>query len=255
MVTPFRSSISFPGYPALRRLSATVMHDAMLQFRNGFYGVSVFFVLLWLGLFSLIPDSVELNAALIIPAFLLMNLLITTFYFVGALVLLEKSEGTLTGLITTPLRSSEYLWSRLLTLMVLGVVESLLIVVPNFGVQFHWLPLLAGAALLGGIYTLLGFVAIVRYDSINEYLIPSMGFVILLMLPLTALLGMLPAWLFAVHPLMPALVLMQTAFDTAPGGGQIVYAVAGSILWFALCFLWAQRLFYRFVIAAAGGGQ
>lgn len=241
--------------PGSRRLWATAARDVTVQFRNGFYGVSGFFILLWLGVFSLIPGSVTLDAGRIVPAFLLVNLLITTFYFVGALVLLEKSEGTLTGLITTPLRSGEYLWAKLLTLVLLGVVESLLIVVPNFGAAFDWPLLLLGAALLGGIYTLLGFIAIVRYDSINEYLLPSMGMVILLMLPLLGLLGMMPAWPLYVHPLQPPLVLMRAAFGATTEWWAIGYGLFGSLLWLLGSFLWAQRLFYRFVIRTAGAAS
>jgi fluoroquinolone transport system permease protein len=227
------------------RLVATLARDVVVQFRNGFYLVSGFFILIWVSLFSLIPDGVELDAALVVPSFLTLNLVITTFFFVGALVLLEKDEGTLAGLAVTPLRDAEYLWAKLISLVLLAAGESLLIVLPIFGAGFAPAPLLAGTLL----------VAIVRYDSINEYLLPSTLFVMALMLPLVDLLGIWSTPLVYLHPLQPALVLMRAAFGEAPGPGSLIYGWLGAPLWFAVSFRWAQRRFARFVVSTTGGAQ
>ena len=44
------------------------------------------------------------------------NLVIGTFYFMGGLVLLEKDEGSLEARVTTPLKPTEYLSAKVLTL-------------------------------------------------------------------------------------------------------------------------------------------
>jgi len=243
------------------RLLATVWRDVIVQFRNGFYLVSAFFIAIWLGLLSLLPPDVTLDAARIVPAFLLLNLLITTFYFVGALVLLEKAEGTLAGVSVTPLRNVEYLLAKIISLVLLATAESLLILAPVVGLAFAPLPLLAGVMLLGGLYTLLGFIAIVRYDSINEYLLPSVVWVVLLMLPLLDLVDIWPGVWWYAHPVQPALVLIRLAFADAFASNmqlaqqwpRLAYGVVGAFIGCGVSFFWARRVFYRFVTRTAGG--
>jgi fluoroquinolone transport system permease protein len=236
----------------IKRLFSTFVCDVVIQFRNGFYYVSAFFILVWVAILQLLPDDSRLNMSLIVPAFMMLNLLITTFYFIGALVLLEKSERTLTGLVLTPLRDYEYLTAKIASLTLLAIMETALIIGFVFGVDFAWLPLLAGMIVLGAIYTLLGFVAIARYHSINEYLLPSGLIVTALMLPLLDHFGLWQSLLFYLHPVQPPLILMRSAF-VAVESWQMAYAVIGSLVWFALSFGWAHRIFYRFVVRTAGG--
>ena len=119
----------------MKRMVTTLRWDVVLQFRNGFYYVSAFFILIWVGLWSQLPNAHTLDYAVILPGLVVLNLLITTFYFVGALVLLEKAEGTLTGLVVTPLHAGEYLAARVLSLTLLAMLESLLIVLLIYGVD------------------------------------------------------------------------------------------------------------------------
>jgi fluoroquinolone transport system permease protein len=235
----------------MRRWFSSLRWDVVVQFRNGFYLVSGLFTAIWLGLLSLLPKDGSIDLGLLIPAFMVMNLLITTFYYVGALVLLEKNEGTLTALVVTPLRDLEYLAAKIVSLTGLAVVESLVIVGLVFGLRFNILPLLAGAAVLGAFYTLIGFVAIARYQSINEYLMPSALVVLLLMLPLVDYLGLWRSALFAVHPLQPLLVIMRGSFVSL-AGWEIGYGIGGALLWLAVGLLWARRVYARFVVGSGG---
>ena len=52
---------------------------------------------------SSVPESARANAALWVPAILVINLQITTFFFVAGLMLLERDEGTLNALAVSPL--------------------------------------------------------------------------------------------------------------------------------------------------------
>jgi fluoroquinolone transport system permease protein len=235
----------------MKRLVATLRWDVVLQFRNGFYYVSAFFILIWVALWRQLPNAHTLDYALIVPGLVVLNLLITTFYFVGALVLLEKAEDTLTGLVVTPLHAGEYLAARVLSLSLLATLETVLIVLLIYGLDFQVLPLLAGMLLLSGFYTLMGFVAIARYDSINEYILPSGIIVFGLVLPLADHVGWWRSPIFYLHPIQPALVLLRAAFEPmAPW--RIAYGLLGALLWLGISAVWAYRTFDRFVVRAAG---
>jgi fluoroquinolone transport system permease protein len=232
----------------MKRLAATLRREVILQARYRFYAVSVFVVLFWGVLLGLLPGRAALDPALVVPGFLMANLLVTTFYFVSALVLLEKGEGTLAALATTPLRESEYLAAKVISLVLLALVESLLVVVLIFGWRFQWALLLLGGVLLGALYTLCGFLLASRYDEINRFLMPSAVAVTLLSLPMLPLFGLADRALFLLHPVEPSVTLMRAAFGVA-SPADLAYGVLGSLAWTAAAFVLARRRLMTFMRA------
>jgi fluoroquinolone transport system permease protein len=216
------------------------MTDIRLQYRSGFYFVGGFMALVWLAVLNSLPAYLDV----ILPAFLLLNLLITTFYFMAALVLLEKDQGVLMGLAVTPIRGWHYFRGKIASLTLVAALENLLIVVLVYGFDVNWLYLLAGIVAGCVIYVLLGFVAVARYSSINDFLFPSMLMVTLLILPAATSFGDFA--LLYLHPLMPAMQLFISAFEPV-AGWQLIYGVLGSILWGSLCFYGANHIFERYL--------
>ena len=232
----------------LRRLSATLYWDIQLQARNGFYYVGALMLLMRTVLGSQVPT---VTLAWLFPAYILTNLAVNTFYFMGGLLLLEKEEGTLEAQVITPLRHTEYLASKIITLTLLGAVENMAVVALTYAGEYRLAPLLAGSILMGTIFTLAGFLTVVRYDSINEYLLPSMLIIGLLSAPLLFYFELSTSWLFCLHPMQGGMILLKAAFQPVPIG-QIMYAMAASVLWIGLLFQAGQRTFHRFVILKAG---
>lgn len=233
-----------PASP-LWRLAAAMSTEARVQKRNGFYYASIFIVVLFVVLLTQIPRQ-SVNTAALVPGFLVLNVIVTTFYFVAGLVLLEKSEGVLSGLVVSPLRPAEYLWAKAITLTALAAAESLLIVIAGFGMGFNILPLAVGMLALGAVYTFTGFAAIARFDSINTFILPSGLLVAVLALPLLDHLALVQSPLFYLHPVQPALVLLRAAFAPAEAW-QIAYGVVGSLGWGAVSYVLARRAFTQIV--------
>lgn len=232
----------------MTRLLSTLRCDVRLQFRNGFYYVSAFVAAVFvLGLRQL-P---EVHWARWWPPILLENLVINAFYFMAGLVLLEKGEGTLEAQIVTPLRSGEYLASKVLSLGLLSCLESFAIVVLVSGLGFKWPLLAASVLMLIAIFALYGFFVVARYDSITEFILPSAAWTIGLSLPLLYYFNIWRSWVMFLHPLQAPLVLMQAAFEPVPGW-QVLYGVLYSLLWIGVAFHFTRRAFYRFVIAKEG---
>jgi fluoroquinolone transport system permease protein len=202
----------------MRRLLATVRCDVMLQFRHGFYYATAFVLIFCVVVVSRIP-SLDLNWLL--PALLLGNLLLNTFYFIGGLTLL-------------------------------GLVENTVIVTLLVGLGFSLLPLAASLVLTAALYCLAGVIAVVRYHSINEYLMPSVLYTSLLLAPLLSYLPQWDTWLLYLHPLQATLLLAQAAFQPV-ARWQAIYGVVYSALWIGLLAHFSRRAFVRFIVAGAGG--
>jgi fluoroquinolone transport system permease protein len=231
----------------VKRFASLMAADVRLQARYGLYGVSVAMVLVWGALLGALTRTVELSATLLVPPLVTLNLLITTFYFYAALVLFEKSEGVLTALAVTPIRRWEYLLSKALTLAALATAETLLIVAFLFGLGSRWPMLVAGTLLLSLLYALAGFLTVIRFDSINAFLFPSVGAAILLILPLLAHFNLIPTLLMLVHPAQPAIAMIAAASS----GDESRYLPAlgiGAIGWVAVLTFCSMRGFERFIV-------
>ncbi len=232
----------------MKRLLATMRWDVQLQWRNGFYFVSAFVAV---GLILLLRQLPEVDWTRWWPAIILENLVINAFYFMAGLLLLEKGEGTLEAQIVTPLRPWEYLTSKVLTLGGLSLLETLAVVVAVSGFGFNWALLVSGLLLLIALYGLYGFIVVIRYDSIAEFILPSVAWTMGLSLPLLYYFDLWRSWLMFLHLLQAPLLLMQAAFESLPPW-QIAYGAAYSLVWIGLAYYFSQRAFHRFVITKEG---
>ena len=232
----------------MKRVLPTLRTDIRLQSRNGFYYAVVFVALvLVIALTRVsIPDYRNLW-----PTLTMGNLLITTFYFMAGLVLLEKGEGKMEAQIITPLRPAEFLVSKIGTLGILSLLESSLVVVVLSGFDFNWPLFIGGVLLTAAIYTLFGFVAVARYDSINEFLFPSVLWVIGSLPPLLFAADVSDHWLFWLHPLQAPLILLRAAFIEAPSW-HIAYGLTYGLISAGIVFYFSLRVFRQFVIRREG---
>jgi fluoroquinolone transport system permease protein len=232
----------------MSRFGAALRTDVRLQLRHGFYVAGAFVAAIWIAILSQLPrDAVRA----VLPAFLFLNGLTTTFFFVAGLVLFEKREGVLQALVVTPLREGEYLSAKVATLTFLAMVEGLVIVALGWGTDFRVAPVVLGSLVIGVIYTLLGFVVVFRYDSINEFLLPGSAVVGLVQLPVLSSLGIWDPAVFWLWPTQGALLLLQAGF--APlGTSRWAFAVGSSALWMGLLAVLVRRAFRRFIIRGEG---
>lgn len=232
----------------MRRFVATLATDVRLQWRNGFYYAVAFLLACWLVVVSQLP---QLGWRPWLPALVFGNLGVGTFLFVAGLVLLEKGEGTLEAQIVTPLSDREYLISKVATLTALAILEHVALVAVVVGPDFRPGGLVLGVVSGAAVYTLGGFLAVARYDSVDAFLLPSMLWLTALSLPLLHFTGLWTPALMALHPLQPCLILLRGAFGPL-SAVEWAWGLGGSVLW-ALAFLeLGRRAFHRFVVRSPG---
>jgi fluoroquinolone transport system permease protein len=234
----------------MKRLFSTLRWDITLQMRNGFYYAVGFVLLVWAAIYT---QFTQVNFRGVLPGILLANLEITTFYFLAGIIMLEKSEGTLEAGVVTPLRSGEYLGAKVLSVSLLALAENLLVTALYARLQFAALPVALGGGFGGAMFALCGFLTVVRYRTINEFLLPSMLYITALTLPLLDFFGVVRSHLFYLHPLQAPLMLLRAGFGPL-AAWQWAYGILYSLLWIAL-FGWAARRAYRQFVAAGAGGK
>ena len=232
----------------MSRLLATIRTDFFIQYRNGFYYVVALLLVLLVILVSQIP---KFDWSPVLAPLILGNMMMVTFYFVGGLVLLEKREGTLEAQVVTPLRMREYLGSKLITLTTIALLENLVFVMIVSGLQFKLAPLLIGVISASVIYVLLGFVAVARFDSISEYLMPSMLYVIVFSIPFLDYFELWTPRLMILNPVQGPLLIMKAAFEPVTTG-EFTSALISTVGWIAIAYALARQSFRRFLIRKEG---
>jgi fluoroquinolone transport system permease protein len=232
----------------MRRFVGSLVKDAVLQFRGGFYYVGALVAVIYVVLLSRVPADWPLDLPLILPAVLVINLMVTTFYFVAGMVLLERDEGTLEALATSPLRVGEYLAAKTVSLAFLAIAENVAVLLAFYGTGFEPVSLMTGLLMMCAFYTLIGVITISYYDSINSFLIPS-GFAIMVLVapPVVLHFSRDAHWWVYLHPVQPYLSLVKAAFSPATAV-QLVYGVLAGCLWLALAYIGARRAYLRMAL-------
>lgn len=229
----------------MSRFVSAVRLNLLLQLRYGFFYAVAFVGVLYVALLLPLPRPAQAFAG---PLVVFAELAVVGYYFIAGMVLFEKSERTLYALVSTPLRFSEYLGSRLATLTMLAAALSLAVVTVVYGFSFNAAFLLAGVALVSILSLLAGFISVLPFDSITRYLIPSQIPMFVMALPLVPFLGIWQSPVFYLIPTHGALILLGAAFGTAATIWQLLYAVLYGLLWICILCLAARLLFYRYVV-------
>lgn len=235
----------------MKRMLKTMKLDFTLQLRNKFYVVGIVIaLLLGLGIAQFLSPQAVPTA---LPLLFMVAVGGSTMLYIAGLVIFEKDEHTLDAVSITPLRLSEYIGSKVITLALLATLESVIVIAITTRFEgFQMVPMLAGIIALGVILALLGLILVVRYDSITDFLVPVLivGFVI--SFPSLHFTGILSSPLWLAVPVTAPTMLMWGAFFPLEGW-EWMAAIVGTLLWLGLMWVWAQRAFYTHIILKGRG--
>ena len=229
----------------MSRLSSTVRLDSQLQTRYKVYLIVVGTAFgLGLALRAVVTPE-QLN--FFMPVMVMYGVSLTTVFLVGVLLLLERGEGTLNVVMVSPLRPSEYLASKLITLAALALVESAVMAVVAYGLGFSFGWLVLAVVMRASMGVGVGVAVGVRYGSITHFLLPGIFASLAFDLPNFWYFEIWPSPLFYLWPSMPPLLLAKSAFLPVEPL-QMVYAFAYGALVVGAALFWASRSIDRFVV-------
>jgi fluoroquinolone transport system permease protein len=160
------------------RLKNLIIGDIRFQLKYGFYFVYTVFTIFYICLLFVFPVSVRDKAA---------NLMIYSdpaamgLFFMGAILLLEKSQNVLNSIAVSPVKVSEYIVSKVVSLGLIGTAVGTVIAASS-GVKNLVLAVI-GTFLGSVIFTLLGLIAAAGINSLNQFMMVTIPFEIIGMLP------------------------------------------------------------------------
>ena len=167
-------------------------------------------------------------------------------FFMGAMVLLEKSQRVNCSLAVSPVRAEEYIAAKAITLMAVGLAVALGV----GAVAGMRLPGVALSVVLGSVlFTLLGMIVACVSDSLNRFLIYTIPFELLTFVPaLFFWYGGLRSPLWVLNPGVAAIALLGADAGLWP------WAAASLLAWDAGIFALCRRV-VRGYFAKLGGGK
>ncbi len=229
----------------MSRLANTLRLDSMLQARYKVYLIVVGTALgLGLALRAVVtPDQLNF----FMPVLVMYGVSLSTVFLVGVLLLLERGEGTMDVVMVSPLRPSEYMASKLITLAALALVESAVMAVVAYGLGFSFGWLVLAVVMRASMGVAVGVAVGVRYRSITHFLLPGILASLASDLPNFWYFEIWPSPLFYLWPSMPPLLLAKNAFLPVDSL-QLVYAFAYGPLVVGAALFWASRSIDRFVV-------
>lgn len=214
------------------RLKSLILWDMKFQIKYGFYLLYGILTALYLILLSAMPQPWQNHAAAVLifsdPAAM-------GLFFMGAIVLLEKSQRVPFALAVSPVTAAEYVIAKVISLCAIALVAAA--VLAGAARVENLLYTLAGTALAGMMFTLIGIIIAAKITSLNQF--------ILWMVPVEAV-GLVPAlvhlfWRYpAVLRLWPASICMDmiAGNKTAPMEVLLVFiSIAGLFALACQCVL------------------
>ena len=231
----------------MKRLAWAFVNEARMLYRSGSLlaalSLGLFWILFFAGFRAATRGTGDLvasapGAGAELAAFL--SALILAFHGMAMIMERERSAGVFLALDLTPLRPHEYLAAKaaalaMISLLPAGVIGAIgsagaMGATAGAGIRMpHWL---AGAALLGVIGALAGFLAAACSRSRSAFL---MGWWVFPVLCAPALrVGSMGA-LAPFHPLWGPLSLMRAC--GAGDAARTIYAMGASLLWLALALV------------------
>lgn len=192
------------------RIVNALKADIRFQFKQGFYLVYIILTLTYMIILGMLPEEWK---STVVPLVLFSDPSMLGFFFIGALVMLEKVQGVIQYVVVTPLRSLEYLLAKVLSLTILALVATVMITLATYGYELNWFLLILGVILTSSFFVFYGFIVAVRCTTLNEYFIKMIPYLLLIVLPCFSLIGFPYSWVFNIFPSVAGLKLVYGAFN------------------------------------------
>ncbi|MDD3362281.1 MAG: hypothetical protein PHW34_11480 [Hespellia sp.] len=187
------------------RLKHLICEEFRLLFKYGIIFLYVMITAIYLGLLAAIPDTArELTTVILVftdPAAM-------GLFFMGAVVLFEKSQRIDSSLAVAPIKISEYMIAKVLPIMVIGMAVS--VVLYLFAGSGNVFLVLLGVALASMLLSLCGLLIGSRIQTLNSFMIATIPFEIVICVPpLLYLAGILQSSIWILHPGVAAIRLIR----------------------------------------------
>jgi fluoroquinolone transport system permease protein len=216
------------------KLMSLLRGDIRFQYKYGFYFLYLFLTILYVVLIREFPEGWREKAAILMifsdPAAM-------GLFFMGAIVLFEKSERVLDSIAVSPVRTYEYMLSKLFSIGIISVLVASAIALFSGAISITW-HFIIGTFLCSCLFSALGLIIAAGSISLNGFIITTIPIEVIINIPAAIwLFGGRPGWLL-IHP---GVSMMELCTAYAGGKGNVLPALLILAFWTLLAVLMANR--------------
>lgn len=172
------------------RLKKLFLLDMHFQAKYGFYFLYAVLTVIYIAVLSALPENWKEKAAAILifsdPASM-------GLFFMGAIVLLEKSQHTTCALAVSPVHATEYVIAKVSSLSAISLVVAAILALAADADNLHIV--LFGTFISSVIFTLFGIIVATKITSLNQFILWTVPIEAVCFVPaILHLFKITPAW-------------------------------------------------------------
>jgi fluoroquinolone transport system permease protein len=221
----------------MNQLGHLLKHDFMLLSRNNVITISIIVTLIYVGLFKLLSAMGNIEKVLVTVIFNDPALL--GFLFVGVMVLFEKNENTIQALAVSPVKISNYILSKSISLTLVSLLCCFAMAISGYGMDFKFIHFSMAAIFTTMMFSFLGFIAVAGQSNFNQYILRALGIILFLSLPFLGYFDLVEETWFVLFPTYPAIKMFDFSFQKIVPFWEMIFIYLVSAFWMILTFKWA----------------
>ena len=223
--------------------------DLKFQFRHGFYLIYGVITAVYIIILMFIPAN---NRPIVSVFLIFSDTAVLGFFFVGGIVLLERSEQLLESLFISPLTVSEYMLSKIISLGILSLICSTAILIPSGIHNAARITIIVFGILISSfLFICIGMGMAVKVKSVNQYFLWSMSFMILFVPAILEAFGVFTSPLIYIIPVRGVLEIIRIGISETDSD-SLVLPILSVVPWLAVSFTAVRKIIITAVIQRGG---
>lgn len=217
--------------------------DMFLQWKYGFYMLYLLMIIIYYVIFSFLTGNVKDT---IVSICVYSDPAAMGMFFMGALILLEKSQRITNTIAISPVTVEEYILGKIVSVGIISEIVGVILMLQGHTENYF----LCAIGIFAGsvIFSLCGIIVGAKIESLNQYIIGTLPFEIMGFVPVILYrIGFM--WdnkLMIIHPGCSVMRLIEGDTEMAVG------AVASIVIWIILLF-WRADISVRKMFRKSGG--
>ena len=217
--------------------------DMFFQWKYGFYMLYLFMIITYYVIFSFLTGNVKDT---IVSICVYSDPAAMGMFFMGALILLEKSQRITNSIAISPVTVEEYILGKIVSVGIISEIVGVILMIQGHTENYFFcaIGIFAGSV----IFSLCGIIVGAKIESLNQYIIGTLPFETIGFVPVILYrIGFM--WnnkLMIIHPGCSVMRLIEGDTEMAVG------AVASIVIWTILLF-WRADISVRKMFRKSGG--
>lgn len=226
------------------RLIRLIHNEFRFLAKYGIAFIYAVFTVFYLCLLAIIPEKARQITAVIL---VFTDPSAMGLFFMGAIVLLEKSQRISNSIAVSPVLVREYIIAKVFTLMITGCIVGIILCL--FSGNKNILAVLFGISLSSILFSLIGLFVASKIETLNDFMIATIPFEIVICLPpILYLFGVIKSSLWKLHPGVAAITLIQSSHDS------IIFSSICIFVWCVIAYIFCKKAVIK-SFAKLGGGS